>query len=481
MSVQLIFSFDSEDYITPEAADAERWWAETMTRHGVTACICLVGELARVLRDRGRRDVIEAIGRHEICYHSDMHSAPPTHAQYLDGMSWEEGVAAVRAREARGLDDVSELFGQRPAAYCKPGASWGPQVSAAMAEAGVPVFCDAPFEWEPGRLMHYSGQLSTAYHCHFDGYFESPDDERLARMKADFERRCAAYEGGVLVMYTHPCRLVTTQFWDGVNFARGANPPREQWRPAPLRTPEKIEALKHDFDAFLGWAVSQPGIELTTYSTLSAAHRLPPAPWINRDELLRLARDIGDPPAPVRTEAEWLSPAELFGLIARALAAYAETGRLPEAVAVRRLLGPTEAIPTPPTEPLEVPLPMLLAAAREADAHATATGAMPARMNLGTEVGPNAFLQPARAALEQTGKAHAAQTQPPSPADRPSPVFRLRSSVSEATALAQQPAFRNMRFRNGWSIFPPDFKGRNVIELARLQTWTGKPAALTGT
>ncbi len=26
-----------------------------MTRHGITACICVVGELARALRERGRR------------------------------------------------------------------------------------------------------------------------------------------------------------------------------------------------------------------------------------------------------------------------------------------------------------------------------------------------------------------------------------------------------------------------------------------
>jgi hypothetical protein len=478
MAVKLIFSFDSEDYITPEAAEAEKWWAEAMTRHGVTACICLVGELARSLRDRGRRDVIAAMGRHEICYHSDMHSASPSHAEQLDRLSWTEGVAAIRAREARGLDDVAELFGRAPSAYCKPGASWGPPVSVAMAECGVPVFCDAPFEWEPGRLMWFDGQLCLAYHCHFDGYFEAPDEERLPRMKADFERRLAAHDGGVLVMYTHPCRLVTTQFWDGVNFSHGTNPPREQWRPAPLRTPEKIVALKRDFDAFIGWAVSQPDVELTTYSALHAAHRLPPAPWITRAELLRLAREVGDPPASVRTDGEWLSPAEVFGLVARTLAAYAETGSLPEVVAVRRLLGPTEPVPGLPEGRIEVPLSALLSAARDADAHATATGAVPARLKLGVEVGPNVFLQAARAALEKL--AHAAAGRLPAQPARPSasepPVFRLPSAVwNEETALAQRPAFRDMRFRGGWVIFPAEFEGRNVIEMARLQTWTGKP------
>jgi hypothetical protein len=290
-------------------------------------------------------------------------------------------------------------------------------------------------------------------------------------MQADFERRCAAHDGGILVMYTHPCRLVTEQFWDSVNFARGADPPREQWRPAPLRPPEKIEALKRDFDAFLGWVVRQPGVELTTYSALHAAHRQPPAPWVGRDELLRLARAAGEAPAPVRSESQWLSPAELFGLVARALAASADTGRLPEAVAVRRLLGPTEPTPEPTVLPAEVPLADFLAAARAADLHATRTGAMPARLNVGPGIGPNLFLQTARSLLDalETGAAPR--------------LVRLRLSsstgtaIGEETALAQRPAVRQMRFRDGWSIFPADFEGRNVIEMARRQTWTGKPAA----
>jgi hypothetical protein len=59
MSVQVIFSFDSEDYETPAADEGEKWWAETLTRHGITGCFCIVGELVRALRDRGRQDVLD--------------------------------------------------------------------------------------------------------------------------------------------------------------------------------------------------------------------------------------------------------------------------------------------------------------------------------------------------------------------------------------------------------------------------------------
>ena len=58
MSVKLIFSFDSEDYETSAADDAEKWWAQAMSRHGIKACTCVVGELARALRYQGRNDVI---------------------------------------------------------------------------------------------------------------------------------------------------------------------------------------------------------------------------------------------------------------------------------------------------------------------------------------------------------------------------------------------------------------------------------------
>lgn len=41
--------------------------------------------------------------------------------------------------------------------------------------------------------------------------------------------------GGVASVVYHPCEFVHRRFWDAVNFANGANPPREAWK----RPPEK--------------------------------------------------------------------------------------------------------------------------------------------------------------------------------------------------------------------------------------------------
>jgi hypothetical protein len=202
--MRLIFSFDTEEYETPGVDDTVKIWADMLTTHGFRGCFCTVGEKARVLRDRGRQDIIHALAPHEIDYHSDWHSKHPVHAEYLDEMNWDAGVERVLAEESGGLRDVETIMGSRPVAYCKPGASWGPQVSHAMARMGVPVFCDAPFEHALGQPLWYGGQLLIGYHIGFDDYFKS--DDRLNDMKRDFRALADRAGDGTIVMWTHSLR-----------------------------------------------------------------------------------------------------------------------------------------------------------------------------------------------------------------------------------------------------------------------------------
>jgi hypothetical protein len=463
MAVHLIFSFDSEDYETSAADDAEKWWAQTMSKHGVVACICVVGELARALRQRERKDVIDAMARHEIAFHSDMHSAHPTWAEYLDECGWQDGVERVIREESRGIADVREVFGRYPSAWCKPGASWGPQVVHAMARMNVPVFCDSPFESARGEPLWYDNGLFLMYHASFDRYFHVPHSERLAQMKTDFAKLCEAHDGRCLVMYTHPCRLVTAQFTD--TFRHGKNPPREKWSPAPLRPQTEIAELQSDFDAFLKWATAQLYVELTTYRGLYAQYE-PPAKWLNAEQVLQLAA-LAPERNYQRIDGFYLSPAEQFGVLIRAAAASGEKRRLPEAIFVRRLLGPLE------TPPLDFSAFSLSAdefsdAARWVDAFSTECGCVPSRIRLGRgEVGPDAFMQAAADVLSEWG---AKQKIPRAVNVRPGTEF---------PAITERDDFRRLKFKGSWTIFPPDFEGNHVLEMVRLQAWTAKPAIRT--
>ena len=483
--VPLIFSCDTEDYETPAADEAELLWARMFARHGIRACFCVVGEEARALRDRGRRDVLTALAGHEIASHSDMHSAHPTPAEYLEPLSWEEGVRRFLAEEGRGVRDLRDLLGQQPGAWCKPGNSWGAAVPYAAGLLGMPVFCDAPFEWAPGRPLRYAGGLLLRYHTSFDRYFNAPQAGRFEQMRADMEvllaqrQEEAGAEGrapGAIVMYTHPCRTLTAAFPS--NFSAGKETPRGEWQPSPLRPEGEVQALRRDFDAFLRWIVelrANGRVVLTTYRELEGAHRLPPAPWLETAEVVALAQALAGDGASLEPRVvggHALSPAEQLGLLTWALARRAEGGALPPEVPLRRLLGPIDADDDPQEEPAAGPARPQAVSLEEAVAGAGAASeacsvgqAVPRWTRVGQhDLGPGGLTRLAARALRAVAAGAAPETQLTVPAG------------GDTTVLAGRDDLRRLRFHDTWSVFPPQFEGQRLIRQARWQTWSAAPA-----
>ena len=458
MGPKLIFSFDSEDYETPAADDAELWWAQAMTRHGLRASVCLVGELARALRDRGRQDVFDAWQPHEIAYHSDMHSAHPTHAEYLDELDWDAGCRRVEAEERAGVSDVRNLTGRQPIAHCKPGASWGPQVAATMNDLQLPVFCDAPFEWSPGRPAWYCGALMLKYHHHFDGYFAEPEN-RVERMKRDLEQKLeTAPSDGYVVMFTHPCRLLTSAFPD--NFTAGQNPPREDWRPAPLRPQQEVDAIKGDFDEFLRWVGEELKPDLGSYADLYRAHHQSSQQRrrLGGEEVAGLATAVPDVPGPVEWGGSWLSAAEQWTTLIRIVSG--DERRLP----LWEALGPVEQ-PAALDEPVGLPFADFRRLCRTELESAYLLRRLPAAVPVnGAHIGPNALLQAARQAIREQA----------SSGEWPARV--VIRPAEETPALAEREDIARVRYHHTWSIFSPDFEGRNLLKHVRRQLWTMKPA-----
>jgi hypothetical protein len=430
------------------------------------------------LRDRGRRDVLAALAGHEIASHSNLHSAHPTPAEYLDELSWCDGVGRFVEEERPAVADLGDLLGQRPSAWCKPGNSWGPVVPFAAAQLGMPVFCDAPFEWAPGRPMRYAGGLLLKYHTSFDRYFRVAAGERFETMRMDFEALLATRHAdaeqtggppGAVVMYTHPCRTVTAAFPD--NFTAGRNPPREDWRPAPLRPQGEVDALVRDFDAFLRWIVelrASGRIVLTTYRELIEQFRPPAARILPLHAVLELARAAAADDSPIEPRqlaGQWLSPAEQYGVVAAALAHFAVWGSLPREVPVRHLLGPVDGAAPPRARTRAagaIELPAVQRAAIDADTQCTREGAVPADIDLPGGGPGQALRAMARGLVAAGGPSRPTTVRSPKGGDEP--------------VLAQREDFVNLRFQGTWSIFPPDFKGTRLIQQARWQTWSATPA-----
>src|SRR5205809_8085700 len=75
--VNVIFWFDTEDYLLPADDDAAKRLAEMLTARNIHATFKVVGEKARVLEQRHRTDVIEALRLHTVAYHYNFHSVHP--------------------------------------------------------------------------------------------------------------------------------------------------------------------------------------------------------------------------------------------------------------------------------------------------------------------------------------------------------------------------------------------------------------------
>ena len=89
--VDVILWFDTEDYLLPADDDACKRLADMLTERKIRATFKLVGEKARVLEKRGRRDVIRALKKHDIGYHANFHSVHPTPSEYLAECGWLDG------------------------------------------------------------------------------------------------------------------------------------------------------------------------------------------------------------------------------------------------------------------------------------------------------------------------------------------------------------------------------------------------------
>lgn len=454
--MQVIFSFDTEEYETPGVDDTVKIWADMLARHNFRGTFCTVGEKARVLRARGRKDIIDALAHHEIDYHSNHHSEPPLHAEYLDEMTWQDGVNRVLQEETPGIRDVETILGQRPIAYCKPGGSWAPQVAHAMAQLGLPVFCDAPFEYAPGQPLWYCNQLFLGYHMGFDSYFDTPN--RLTQMKTDFHKLCDQIGNGTLVIYTHPVRLFTKAFTH--NFRYGQNTPKSQWVPAPMRSKSQIDELIHDFTAFVAHIAAE-NIPVIDYEQLHKQYRSKNT-WTDLTTVTELALKIQQELTYHTVKNATFSPAEIFALITFALNAHHQTGSLPQHIPIRQPIGPTKVLKyETPTTPINTK--DTLSQITHINEDIDNTGTMPSAIILNHQaISPGVFLK----ACAQILHAHATQTDLPKQLTL-DPTF-------QTPTLSKREDIANHAFH--WSMFSPGFEGKNVLEMTQLQTWTAKPA-----
>jgi hypothetical protein len=287
--VYVVLWFDTEDYVEPAADDAALHIAQDLTGLGVRATFKVVGEKARVLEQRGRLDVMRALALHDIGYHSNFHSMQPTPALYLRDLGYVEGVAEFERREGPGARDLARIFGVRPSCYGQPGSSWAPQSNAALRHMGIPMYLDEGIQVGLNEQPFWYGGLLCVFNM---GRFQlrAPLDggEPAAKSYEQFDKAAAELGtrgGGVISIYYHPTEFVTTEFWDAVNFAKGANPERADWVRPHRRTEAEAARCFGVLHDYVAHAKNVPGVRFVTARELLQLHGNPAAPRVDRAQI----------------------------------------------------------------------------------------------------------------------------------------------------------------------------------------------------
>src|SRR5438046_2140894 len=317
--------FDTEDYILPQSDDAAKRLAAFATEQGIQATFKVVGEKARTLERRHRTDVIAALQKHAIGYHSNTHSQHPTPAEYESLLDWETGAAEFTRRERPGFDDVQRIFKQKPCCYGQPGSSWAPQALPSLASWGVGLYLDeAEHVGLNGQPFYYGGLLNIFNTKEGPQLRPNGDWTNIEESKTKFRQfyqQMTSNGGGLISHYFHPCEFIHSQFWD-MNFAHGANPPREQWQIYPLRPPDSRERAFGYFEQLVRYMKSFPQVQFITgpqamrlYADGAREHRFS-------------ASEIADVASQVESEVNFqvlgaysLSPAEIMTLVAERMTA----------------------------------------------------------------------------------------------------------------------------------------------------------------
>jgi hypothetical protein len=461
--VWVVLWFDTEDYLSPAADDAALRIATFLTNEGIRATFKVVGEKARVLEKRGRTDVIDALKKHELGFHSNFHSVHPTPAEYLSTLGWDEGVAEFERREGPGHEDVRRIFGQNPSCYGQPGSSWGPQSYGAMRKWGMSAYLDSGshvgFDKKP---MYYCGLLTMYDLAHHPrtGLGDPKDVEKANQAFKDAHDKLLKEGGGIVSIWYHPCEFIHKKFWDSI-FIDGANPPREAWTPPPQKTAEETKIAFDNFEAWMKYIKSFPDVGFVT------AREAATTVWADRAhgrefsaaELREIAAAVGDDATYQLRGDLALAPSEILLLLNTLVLQHAKGP-----VKLADTPYGTSTPVTPLAEPVKTDWSQFSRTAADVDAYLRKQGRVPPTVWLGsTGVPPESYLAAlARVAIDLVdGK------QPDSIEVRPA-KYSIGARVADDSPRIW-----------GW-LFPKGFHAPALMALARQQAWTIKPAILHG-
>lgn len=459
----LVVTFDTEDYITPEAEhidDIPKWLAEIMTEEGVTGTFFVIGEKARSLEKRGRRDVIAAMARHDIGSHTNFGSIHPTVTEELEKAGWDDGMRRMQEQESAGIEELERIFGVPVTTLARHGGSYGPQLVHALGRIGAG-YQGSPASLPGHDVVWFCNALNfSAQYAGFDDAYYRDDlfEPVFDKLKAELPEQVRT--ANVLALFAgHPTKIRAEEFWD-LNFYYGKNTAPGEWKTPRLRPQETMVTAQKNFRRMMRWLKSRDDIKITTYRTLMDVYSRQKE-IMTRNEIRAIAIEALE--AKALAPSEDFSPAEAFAGLARAIVSYQENGALPRSMDTTHPLGPMEMPPAQP-EIRRVKLEDVYALARASSEHIGRTGALPASLRVG-----NARVA-AGSLFALFGAVYLDMDSGKPRSEYEVPSFESYPATNERKIVEEVEGYK------GWPVHRPDLDMSRIVEFTKLQLWTLKPA-----
>jgi hypothetical protein len=207
---------------------------------------------------------------------------------------------------------------------------------------------ERPFWYCNAINVYHMGQNYTRMELHDPAAVE-PAKKKVTAIA---ERLAKQDGGGLISIFYHPCEWVHQQFWDGVNFSRGANPPREEWKPPPQRTAAETEGAFQRFGEYIDHIRAIPGVRWVTAADLPGIYadaiRKEGATQMELDDLARRILGSGTNGLDFqRMGNKTFSVADQLELFTLAMGELMDGKKLKFPLKSRGLFGPDNAPPVP--------------------------------------------------------------------------------------------------------------------------------------
>jgi len=261
----IIFSFDTEDFTSSKAANGILYEANLFREEGVKGCFCVVGLLAKQLKEWGREDVIEALSHHEIGTHTYGHTLHPMINEYTDLEDFDEAERELIRQESEGVELIKKYLGvDRVWAACPPGNQKSYVAMYGYHKMGIPIYADTFCDTEWGTGAYYCNIFHAYYAFGIEWFLRDATEEQIREKLDELAQRERA------VIYTHPNMIIKADFWDAINYHKENLVPFGQWIEAPDLDEEITKTVLENMRKLIRMIKNDPRFRIITYSQLAA-------------------------------------------------------------------------------------------------------------------------------------------------------------------------------------------------------------------